>query len=117
MCVFSCMLNKNLMNNRIFNSSSNINDYFVFSLDNSKIFYSDKEKGSIIPNFSIIYDNNRQCFYGNETNNNITNNLDKSYQTVNPQTQNNINNRFKLSGKSQFNILCFEIYEVIIENN
>ena len=104
------------MDNNIFNSISS-NEYFVFSLDNSKLYYSDKNKDNNIPNFSILFDFERQCIYGNETNNNNSNNLTQSLQTINLRTQNIFNNNFKLSGKSQFNVKCFELYEIMIENN
>ena len=112
------MMNKyqNVADNNIFNSISSFNEYYTFSLDNSKIYYSDQENINNFPNFSIIYDFNRQCLYGNETNNNNSSNLVQSYQTINFGTQNNFNNSFKLSGKAQFNVNCFELYEVQIGN-
>ena len=104
------------LNNNIFNSiSNNFNDYFVFSIDDSKIYYSDLEKSKNIPNFSIIYDMNRQCIYGNEINKNNSNDLNESLHNININ-QNTFNNSFKLSGKAQFNVNFFELYEILLEN-
>ena len=83
--------NNNAIN--IFNSNSSYNEYFVFSLDTLKIDYSSKNK---LSNFSIIYDKNRQCLYGNE----ITNESNLYF--------------YKLSGKQEFNIQSFELYEIEI---
>ena len=109
----------NNMNNQsnkdvIFNSSFCSNKYFVFSIDDSKIYFSDDNKY----NFSVLYDFNRQCLYGNETNNINSNiNLEQSYQTIAINTPISLNNSFKLSGKSQFNVKTFELYQIILENN
>ena len=103
------------LNNNIFNSSNNLKDYFVFSIDDSKIYYSDLENSKNIPNFSIIYDMNRQCIYGNEINKNNSNDLNQSLHNININ-QNTFNNSFKLSGKAQFNVNFFELYEILLEN-
>ena len=79
----------------IFNSNSSYNEYFVFSLDSLKIDYSSKNK---LSNFSIIYDKNRQCLYGNE----ITKESNLYF--------------YQLSGKQEFNIQSFELYEIKLEN-
>ena len=98
----------------IFNSSVCSNKYFVFSIDDSKIYYSEDNNY----NFSILYDFNRQCLYGNEINNTSNNiNLDQSYQTVAINSPINLNNAFKLSGKSQFNVKTFELYQILLGDN
>ena len=105
-----------MMNNQpnkdiIFNSSFCSNKYFVFSIDNSKIYYSEDNNY----NFSVLYDFNRQCLYGNETNNiSNNNNLEQSYQTIAINSPINFNNSFKLSGKSQFNVKTFELYQILL---
>lgn len=83
----------NIKNISIFNSSSLSKDYFVFSLDELKNFYCNNQKNENNPQFSIFYDANRQTLYGQETLS---------------------NNQFKLSGKQEFNIKDFEIYNVEI---
>lgn len=43
-------------NENIFDSSLNSDNYFVFSLDNFKIYYKENStNGNNLPNFSIIY--------------------------------------------------------------
>ena len=116
-------LNKNMgMNNNenqpnkdvIFNSSFCSNKYFVFSIDDSKIYYSEDNNY----NFSVLYDFNRQCLYGNEINNTSNNiNLAQSYQTVAINSPISLNNTFKLSGKSQFNVKTFELYQISLGDN
>ncbi len=111
---FNNNMNNQLNKDVIFNSSFCSNKYFVFSIDNSKIYFSDDNKY----NFSVLYDFNRQCLYGNETNNINSNiNLEQSYQTIAINTPISLNNSFKLSGKSQFNVKTFELYQIILENN
>lgn len=83
----------NIPNKNIFNSSSPFNDYFVFSLDELKIFYCNNQEKANNPQFSIFYDANRQTLYGQEVSR---------------------NNQFKLSGKKEFNIKDFELYNVEI---
>ena len=116
-------LNKNMgMNNNenqpnkdvIFNSSFCSNKYFVFSIDESKIYYSEDNNY----NFSVLYDFNRQCLYGNEINNTSNNiNLAQSYQTIVINSPISLNNTFKLSGKSQFNVKTFELYQISLGDN
>ena len=90
------MNNQNLQQNNInIFSSQYLNHYFVFSLDALKIYYSNNEGSNIIPQFSILFDNNREVLYGKEGNYNYTQFLGN-----------------QLSGKSEFNIKYFEIYEV-----
>ena len=111
---FNNNMNNQLNKDVIFNSSFCSNKYFVFSIDDSKIYFSDDNKY----NFSVLYDFNRQCLYGNETNNINSNiNLEQSYQTIAINTPISLNNSFKLSGKSQFNVKTFELYQIILENN
>ena len=78
-----------------FNSNYFLNEYFTFSLDNLKIYYNNKQGGNAnIPNFSIIYDKNRQTLYG------------KEIQAISNQIQNrNYPFLYKLSGKNEFNKL------------
>ena len=91
-------MNANLINQNgiIFNSCSSPNEYFVFSLETMKIFYSCFQEANNIPNFSILYDINRQSLYGRE--NSFPINL----------------NQFVLSGKQEFNVKDFEIYKINI---
>ena len=111
---FNNNMNNQLNKDVIFNSSFCSNKYFVFSIDDSKIYFSDDNKY----NFSVLYDFNRQCLYGNETNNINSNiNLEQSYQTIAINTPISFNDSFKLSGKSQFNVKTFELYQIILENN
>lgn len=97
-------INQNMNINTIFNSSLSSKEYFVFSLNNLMIYYSTIDTtGEInnIPCFSILFDNNRQCLYGKETQ---IRNISSSYAF------------HILSGKNEFNIKYFELYEVIIRN-
>ena len=68
------------------------------SLNNSKIFYPNFKNTANTPCFSINYDPNRESYYGKEKKVNI-----------NPQVKD-----FILSGKEEFNILEFEVYEIEI---
>lgn len=77
----------------IFNSSSLMDDYFIFSLDELSIFYCNNREKRNNPQFSIFYDKNRQCLFGEEISN--------TYQ-------------FQLSGKKEFNIKDFELYNAKI---
>ncbi len=99
------MIQKNIYNeeniqqeNNIF-SSQCLNDYFIFSLDSLKIYYANSNVYNNTPNFKVFYDNNKQSFYGKEIPNN--NNQDSC---INPLGQ--------LSGKKEFNIQYFELYEL-----
>jgi len=112
-------------NNEVFSSSSSLNEYFVFSLDNYKLYYCDKITtfNVNVPNFTIFYDTNRQSLYGTEisaNNNNLANSqsLMMSQQNINSQPNiaqqmnNSQSDLYKLSGKSQFNIKYFEIFGI-----
>ena len=84
--------------NKIFSFiTNNFEKYFTFSLNKGKIYYSRKNSTSNIPCFSINYDPNKEKFYGKEIN---TNSRIKEYI---------------LSGKDEFNILEFQLYEIEIE--
>ena len=130
--------NYNSNNNIIFNSSSNLNEYFVFSLDYYKLYYCDKTNTNVqnVPNFIVIFDQNRQCIYGREAcpNGNLANSqsLEMSQRSIqinpymdkkmrrqiqmNPNMGNQKNNfqdnLYKLSGKNEFNVKYFEIVEI-----
>ena len=88
------MINNNMNQNiDIFSSNSLSNKFFIFSLDDLSIYYSNDENTNNFPKFEIKYDNNRQCLFGIE-----------SYQ--------NLNTSYKLSGKNNFNISKYELYEI-----
>ena len=88
------MINNNMNQNiNIFSSNSISNKFFIFSLDDLSIYYSNDENTDNFPKFEIKYDNNRQCLFGIE-----------SYQ--------NLNTSYKLSGKNNFNISKYELYEI-----
>ena len=88
------MINNNMNQNiDIFSSNSISNKFFIFSLDDLSIYYSNDENTNNFPKFEIKYDNNRQCLFGIE-----------SYQ--------NLNTSYKLSGKNNFNISKYELYEI-----
>ena len=84
---------------KIFSSDWCSKDYFIFSLDNMQIFFSNNQKNKELPNFSISYDLNRQCFYGLEFPNSMM------LQNI---------NQYKLNDKREFNIRDFELYNVEI---
>ena len=110
--------------NIIFDSNSNKKEYFVISLDHYKLYYNDKMgiNSNNIPNFSIIFDPNFQCFHGTETcpNGNIVNiqslNINPNSMINMPNVGHEMNNDqdslYKLSGKNQFNVQYFEIFEI-----
>ena len=88
------MINNNMNQNiDIFSSNSISNKFFIFSLDDLSIYYSNDENTNNFPEFEIKYDNNRQCLFGIE-----------SYP--------NLNISYKLSGKNNFNISKYELYEI-----
>ena len=88
------MINNNMNQNiDIFSSNSTPNKFFIFSLDDLSIYYSNDENTNNFPEFEIKYDNNRQCLFGIE-----------SYP--------NLNTSYKLSGKNNFNISKYELYEI-----
>ena len=73
-----------------FNSSSSEKEYFVFSFDSSKIFYSNHNCGNnIIPSFNI----------------NLEEEILKGYE-------NPIGNAYELAGISKFNIIRVELYSI-----
>ena len=85
----------------IFSSSLNSKNYFVFSLDNLKIYYKeDNITGNNIPNFNIIYNNKYQSLLGTEN---------VKYGDVNQLTD-----KYELTGKKEFNIKILELYEIKI---
>ncbi len=87
-----------------FDSKSSLGEYFIFSLDKMKIYYSNEQnEGNIrFPNFNFKYDSNRQSLFGNE------------YYTNNYTENNTINssNVYKLSERNEFNIEDCELFEV-----
>ena len=88
------MINNNMNQNiDIFSSNSISNKFFIFSLDDLSIYYSNDENTNNFPKFEIKYDNNRQCLFGIE-----------SYP--------NLNTSYKLSGKNNFNISKYELFEI-----
>ena len=84
--------------NEIFNCKSRPEKFFAFCLNNSKIYYPNFKNTANTPCFSINFDPNRESYYGKEKKVNI-----------NPQVKD-----FILSGKEEFNILEFEVYEIEI---
>ena len=96
------MNNMNLNNDYIdiFNSNSIGNKYFVFSLDDFSIYYSNESTS--FPNISIKLSKQFQTLCGNE-----------NYNMNNPPNINTSN--FKLSGGNQFNIRKYELYSIDLE--
>ena len=91
----------NIPTTDIFNSNSITNDFFFFSFDNLSLYYSnDNNNINNFPHIEIKYDNTRQSLFGTETYNNM-------------QT----NNKPKLSGKANFNILKYELYYLGLSDN
>ena len=89
--------NNNILN--IFSTTSILNDCFAFSFDDLTIYYSSEQK-NIFPSIDIKYDNTRQYLFGNE-------------YIGNTRNQINMNNQiYKLSGKSNFNIKKYELFEI-----
>ena len=84
----------------IFNSNSIGNKYFVFSLDDFSIYYSNESTS--FPNISIKLSKQFQTLCGNE-----------NYNMINAQNSNTSN--FKLSGGNQFNIRKYELYSIDLE--
>ena len=99
------MMNMNNNDIIIFDSNSISNKYFVFSLDDFSIYYSNES--NYFPIISIKYNNQFKCLFGNE-NNNMNNmcNMNNSF--------NNNTSSFKLSGNNQFNIEEYELYAINI---
>ena len=96
------MNNMNLNNDYIdiFNSNSISNKYFVFSLDDFSVYYSNESTS--FPNISIKLSKQFQTLCGNE-----------NYNMIIPQNINTSN--FKLSGGNQFNIRKYELYSIDLE--
>ena len=84
--------------NEIFNCKSRPDKFFAFSLNNTKIYFQNIKNIANTPCFSINFDPNRESYYGKEKKVNI-----------NLQVKD-----FVLSGKEEFNILEFEVYEIEI---
>ena len=84
----------------IFNSNSISNKYFVFSLDDFSVYYSNESTS--FPNISIKLSKQFQTLCGNE-----------NYNMIIPQNSNTSN--FKLSGGNQFNIRKYELYSIDLE--
>ena len=92
----------NISTTDIFNSNSIKNDYFFFSFDNLSLYYSnDNNNINFFPHIEIKYDNTRQSLFGTET-----------YNIMLPN-----NNKPKLSGKANFNILKYELYYLELSDN
>ena len=86
--------------NEIFNCKSKPDKFFAFSLNlnNSKIYYQNFKNTANTPCFSINFDPNRESYYGKEK----------------KVSFNSLVKDFVLSGKEEFNILEFEVYEIEI---
>lgn len=84
--------------NEIFNCKSKPNNFFAFSLNHSRIFHKNSKNQANTPCFSINFDPNRESYYGKEKKVNINSQIKD----------------FVLSGKDEFNILEFEVYEILI---
>ena len=89
--------------NEIFHCKLCPHKFFIFSLNRGRLYYpqvnNNTSNTSKMPCFSINFDPNRESYYGKENKINI-----------NAQMQ-----EFVLSGKEEFNILEFEVYEIEIE--
>ena len=90
----------NEQNNEIFNCKSKPEKFFAFSLNNSRIYHRNIKNPQNTPCFSINFDVNRESYYGKEK---------KVSVSANSQIK-----EFVLSGKEEFNILEFEVYEITI---
>ena len=84
--------------NQIFNCKEKPEKFFAFSLNQGKNYFLNNKNINNTPCFSIYFDPNRESFYGKEKKIN-----------VNSQVKD-----FVLSGKEEFNILEFEVYEIDI---
>lgn len=85
--------------NEIFNCKTFPEKFFVFSLNKGKIYYPRLKNATKSPCFSIFFDPYRESYYGKEKKINI-----------NAQIRD-----YVLSGKEEFNILEFEVYEIEIK--
>jgi hypothetical protein len=104
------MMNMNNNDIIIFDSNSISNKYFVFSLDDFSIYYSNES--NYFPIISIKYNNQFKCLFGNENNNMINKNINDMCNMNN--SFNNNTSSFKLSGNNQFNIEEYELYAINI---
>ena len=86
--------------NEIFNCKSKPEKFFAFSLNNSRIYHRNMRNPQNTPCFSINFDPNRESYYGKEKKVNVNANIQVK--------------DFVLSGKEEFNILEFEVYEITI---
>ena len=78
----------NLNSTSVF-SSNNYIEYYIFSLDNYRLYFYNNNNNQLIPNFSISL--TEGILYGNES---------------------PINYEYKLSGKAKFNIKEIELYSI-----
>ena len=83
----------------IFESKSNLNNYFTFSLDKIRIYYKEKNiQEHMVPNFNLVYNKRHESLLGNESPiNNENNILD-----------------YKLTGNQEFKVKYLELYEITI---
>jgi hypothetical protein len=93
--------NNNYDNNKneIFHCKLCPHKFFIFSLNRGKLYYPQNNNTSKMPCFSLNFDPNRESYYGKESKINIS-----------AETK-----EYVLSGKEEFNILEFEVYEIEIE--
>ena len=92
--------NQNLADvDTIFESKSNLNNYFTFSLDKIRIYYKEKNiQEHMVPNFNLVYNKRHESLLGNEFPiNNENNILD-----------------YKLTGNQEFKVKYLELYEITI---
>ena len=82
--------------NEIFNCKSKPDKFFAFSLNNFKNYFLNTKNSNNTPCFSIYFDPNRESFYGKEKKININSQI----------------GQYVLTGKEEFNILEFEVYEI-----
>ena len=82
--------------NLIFNCKEKPEKFFAFSLNHGKNYFLNTKNPNNTPCFSIYFDPNRESFYGKEKKININSQIKD----------------FILSGKEEFNILEFEVYEI-----
>ena len=83
----------------IFNCKNKPDKFFAFSLNNKRNYFLNNKNPDNTPCFTINFDSNRESFYGKE----------KRINVFNSQI-----NDYVLSGREEFNILEFEVYEIEI---
>ena len=83
----------------IFNCKNKPDKFFAFSLNNKRNYFLNNKNPDNTPCLSINFDPNRESFYGKEKRVNIFNSQINDYV---------------LSGREEFNILEFEVYEIEI---